>query len=134
MSGSSSHHGLYPATTTSEPPCEQRLESTCPLLIVETVPILAEALGQMSLQRLAPIVIHMLAELFGEDEPQEDLTTLSTIFLPSSLLVLAPEVSDLGILASLASSIVMRALAAPPLSLSLAPITVLPVVTLSPSE
>lgn len=72
------------------------------------------------------MVVPTLAELFGEDELQEDPNTLPTISLPSSLLVLASEVLDLGIQAALASPIVIPTLPAPPLSPSLAPITVPP--------
>lgn len=82
----------------------------------------------MTVQRLAPVVFPALDELFGEDELQEDPTTLPDISFLSSLLVSALEVSDLGVLAGLASPIRMPTLAAPPLLLSLAPVTVLPAV------
>lgn len=90
--------------------------------------VLVEALGQITVDTLASMVVPTLAELFGEDEPQKKPALLPTISLPSSLLVLLLEVSDLGIKAGLASPVMTTTSIAPHPSLSLASVTVLPAV------
>lgn len=90
--------------------------------------MLAEALRQMMVEKLALAEVRLLAELFGEDKPQEDLFMLPTISLPSSLLVLFPEVFNLSVLTGLVSPIVTPTFTAPPPSLPLAVVMVPPIV------
>lgn len=83
----------------------------------------------MMVDKLATlIVVSIVAELFRDDQPQDEPAPLSTISLPSSLLVSLLEVSGLGILVGLTSLVATPTFNAPPLLLSLIPITVLLVV------
>lgn len=75
-----------------------------------------------------PIMVPTLEELVGENKPQEEPASLPTISLPSNLLVLLPEVSNLGILVGLTSFIATPTFAIPAPLLSLAPVAILPVV------
>lgn len=98
---------------TPEPSWADHLTSTCPLLTSEMVPVLAEELGKMTVDKLSPVVVPLLAELFGEDELQEELTSLPAISFSSSLLALLPEVFDLSVLVGLTLAIVTHTSAAP---------------------
>lgn len=108
-----------------DPFCATHHNSTCPPLISEKVPMLTEALEQMIVDKPHPIIIPKLAELLGEDDPQEEPAPLSAIFILFSLMVSMPEVSGFSVLAALTSPIITPTSTAPPLLLSLDPITVL---------
>lgn len=71
------------------------------------------------------IVVPLLVELLGEDEPQTVSALLPTISLSSRLLVLLPEVSNPSVLAGLILSIIAPTSAAPLPWLSLAPMPIL---------
>lgn len=95
--------------------------------------MLVEALGQIKVNILTYEKVPMLMGLFGKSGPQEEeLAQLPTISLLSSLMVLLPEESDLGLLAE-ASKILSTSSLAPtptsgaiPPSLAVAPVTFQP--------
>lgn len=93
--------------------------------------MLAKVLGQIAVDKLSPIVVLTLDELLGDSQLQEEPAPLPTSSLPSRLLVLLLEVSDLGILEGLIPSVASPTSSLPPL-LFLDPITILPVVDTLP--
>lgn len=71
-------------------------------------------------------MVRLLEELFRKDEPQDELAPLLATSLPTSLLVLLLEVSDLGVLVEFPSLVASSTSTTPPPLLSLAPVIIFP--------